>query len=384
MKILLITEFFPEGENLKFSGGVESRNFFIAKELAKLHKVTILTSRVKNSKKSETMFNFKILRVGSSREYSATAGSIVKRLRFIFDATRIAKNLDFDIVEGSNYITHFIARNVANSKKKPVVYWYPDVWLGAWLKNVGIVGLLGEVIERINIQRGADKYIAISRSTFNKLQKNTNSKIEISPCGVDLQEFSSVKNSQKAPNIICVSRLASYKNIHQLIFAFAKLKDTHKNLKLEIVGTGPALNSLKSLSKNLHIEGSVTFHSLLPRKTLIAKLAKAKLFCLPSKVEGFGITVIEALAARTPYVISNIAVFREITKNGRGGFIYNLNSTQDMVNKIEKLLTNEQIYIKKQKEAEKVVKLYSWAKIANETASIYLQTIKEYENSSLS
>ena len=50
MKILIVSEFFSDSKGITFTGGVESRNFYIAKNLAKKHKFTILTTRLKETK----------------------------------------------------------------------------------------------------------------------------------------------------------------------------------------------------------------------------------------------------------------------------------------------------------------------------------------------
>ena len=43
----MISEFFPTGKDLRFTGGVEARTFYIAKYLSKNHKIPILTTRLK-------------------------------------------------------------------------------------------------------------------------------------------------------------------------------------------------------------------------------------------------------------------------------------------------------------------------------------------------
>jgi len=169
MKILLVSEFFPTGKDLNFSGGVEARTFFVAKNLAKRHKVYVLTSWLLGSTKNETMFNFTVSRVGPKRKYIPTAGDILDRIKFAKSAIDFGKTLDVDIVDGSNFITHFIAKRIAKSKKVPVVAWYPDVWIGSWVQNIGIIGIFGEILERVNLILGAGAYIVISKQTWEAL-----------------------------------------------------------------------------------------------------------------------------------------------------------------------------------------------------------------------
>lgn len=377
MKILLISEFFPTGKGLKFSGGVEARTLYLAKYLAKKgHMITVLTSELENAPRKEELLGFTVLRVGENRNYKATAGDLAKRANFTKEAIKIGKSIDCDIVDGSNFLTHFIAKRIAVSKKVPVVAWYPDVWIGNWIKNTGFVGILGEFLERLNLITGFSAYIAISKSTAAKLAKKVITKITIIPCGIDEYEFKGKHQKSNIPTIICVSRLAKYKNIKDLILAFAKVERTVDKIQLIIIGSGPQEKNLKSLAKNLKLESKARFLSNLPRKELINFYFKSSIFCLPSSVEGFGISVVEAAAAGTPYVVSDIPVFKEVTKNGQGGLLFKLGDVKDLAVNLEKLLTDKNLYKKKQTEGQKLAAGYHWEDIALQTESVYKTLLK--------
>ena len=372
MKLLIVSEFFPSGKKLKFSGGVEARNFYVAKKLAKKHSITILTSKTDDNQKIGRMFNFKIIYAGSLRSYKPTVGDLIARVSFINDAIKIGRSLDADIVEGTNFISHLIAKQIATKKHIPVVAWYPDVWLGEWVANVGPLGIFGEILERINLKRDFDSYIAISKTTAEKLKNHVNKKIKVIPCGVDIDEFNT-KLKKQPDTILCISRLAKYKRIRTLILAFALLAKSHKNLHLNIIGSGPDYPKLKNLISALKLKKKITFFSNLPRKEVIRLLMLSKIFCLPSEVEGFGIAVIEALAAQTPYVISDIDVFKEVTKNGRGGLMFELENPTDLAQKIERLLEDKNLYLQKVNEGQRLINNYNWSKIADLTEQVYLK-----------
>src|SRR3989344_6480958 len=252
MKILLITEFFPTGKDLRFSGGVEARTFFIAKNLAKRNRVTVLASRTNKTPQKEKMFNFEIYRVGPLRQYHATVGDVIKRALFIKNAIKFAKNLDVEIVDGSNFISHYIAAKVALFKKIPAVAWYPDVWIGSWIKNSGLLGILGEILERINLKFPFSSYIAISQETKKKLKKFIKSRPIVIPCGIDQFEFKTLISKFPNPTIICISRLTKYKNLKTLILAFAHLS-SRLSPRLIIIGSGPQKNELLNLTKALNL-----------------------------------------------------------------------------------------------------------------------------------
>jgi len=375
MKILLVSEFFPKGKNLNFSGGVETRTFFIAKYLAKKNKVSIICSRQKGTKKFEKMFNFSVYRVGPERKYNATVGSFPDRIKFMREAIKIGRSFDVDIIDGGNFIAHFIAKMIANYKKIPVVAWYPDVWVGSWFKNAGIRGIFGEILERINLIFNFDAYIAISKTTAQKLKKRVNKKINIIPCGVDEQEFKVPIKKFPQPTIICISRLTRYKNLKTLIFAFAHLTIQVKRARLIIIGEGPEYNNLKNLVKNLRISLKVKFASNLKRKDLIKLIKQSHIFSLSSLVEGFGISTLEAASAGIPYVISDIAVHREITYGAKGGFLVGPQEPSVFSKRFYELFSDKLLYSKKSKQAKELAKNYDWNTITRSTEKVYLSLI---------
>lgn len=368
MKILMITEFFPTGKDLRFSGGVEARNFYLARNLAKRHQVTVVAART-SGKKENRMFGFTIHRVGPKRDYHAAAGDIIKRILFIRAAVSFVKKFDADIIDASNFIAHFIA-GFTDRKKTPVIAWYPDVFLGSWIKNSGLVGILGEIIERINL-KNIRSAIAITNSTAAKLKKYFAGKIYTIPCGVDPSEFKIKVAKQKNPTIICVSRLVGYKRVADLIWTFALLLKKNPSLRLVIVGRGPEENKLKNICRMTKIAPHVSFINNLTRTDLISTIKSSHLLCLPSQTEGFGIVLIEAAAAGIPYVASDIPALVEITKRGQGGLIFKTGHIKDLAEKISQLLTDRKLYQQKVKEGQALVKNYLWEDIARETEKVY-------------
>lgn len=168
MKILWITEFFPVSEKGEITGGVEARCFFINKYLKSFGHQVVIISRPAN------------------RWITANWQSLPERLVFTIQTVIRGLQTDFDIVEGTNFTNHLVAALLGFLKQKPVVCWYADVFVGDWIKNVGLVGVIGEISERILFKIPFINYIAISQVTKNKLIKNGVSpeKISVVYCGV--------------------------------------------------------------------------------------------------------------------------------------------------------------------------------------------------------
>ena len=69
MKIAIITEYFPQSENCETRGGVEIRSFYVARELAKKHNVTVICSQELSTPKEQTFDGIKIIRCGKSKKH---------------------------------------------------------------------------------------------------------------------------------------------------------------------------------------------------------------------------------------------------------------------------------------------------------------------------
>jgi len=379
MKILLVTQYFPKGKDLKFSGGVEARTYFVGKYLAKKHKVFVLCTHQHGAKRSETIGGVKIFRVGPTMAYSAGSGRInpVTLAMFIVKAIYKGIKLQPDIIDGGNFTSHFIAKQISIFTRKPVVYWYPDVFIGIWVKTSGILsGFVGWACENFNLKLGASKFIAISSTTKEKLKKYRipEAKITVIPCGIDKNEFSPGKTKENI-TIINVGRLVPYKKTADLIWAFAALRKHGIKAKLSIVGQGPEKNNLINLIKMLKLTREVTINGNLPRKDLVKKIKESYIFTMPSEIEGFGISTIEAAAAGVPYVVSDIPVFREVTKNGTGGLLFKTGNILDLTNQLKKLITSKKLYNQKSKEALKLAENYNWKTIATQTENVYSKLV---------
>jgi glycosyltransferase involved in cell wall biosynthesis len=376
MKILIISEFFPTGGKLEFTGGVEARNYFVAKYLAKKHDVTVLTTRLVGSKKQEIISKISIIRVGGSTSYKANTSAIIPRINFMRQAILIGSEIKPDIVEGTNFITHFAALRIAKKINIPSVAWYPDVWIGSWLKNAGAIGVLGEILERYNLSQKFNVYIAISHQTELKLKKYAKNKIIVIACGVDPAEFSSLVKKPKTRKVLTVARLVKYKNVKDLILAIALLNKEGEKVKLTVIGRGPEEKSLKQLVCQLKLDESVEFKSNLTRSDLITEIKSSSIFCLPSSVEGFGITILETAAYGIPSVLADIPVFEEVTMGWQGSVKFPVNNISKLSTQLRKLIENKKMYEAKSKEAKLLARKYSWEDIAQKTQKVYQSALE--------
>lgn len=99
-----------------------------------------------------------------------------------------------------------------------------------------------------------------------------------------------------------ISNLHDKKNVDGLLRSFAQAYRGDSAFQLVIGGDGPNSASLQELAVDLGLAGQVEFVGVLQRQAVPGLLADSDVFVLPSKVEPFGVVVIEALAMGLPVV----------------------------------------------------------------------------------
>ncbi|MEK6938488.1 MAG: glycosyltransferase family 4 protein [Nanoarchaeota archaeon] len=385
MNYLLLTEYFPASEKAEITGGIESRCFHLVKELSKEHQITVLCSHQPGQERISEVVGAKVIRCGPIMPYSSS-GDIFKRLLFSCSLYQTGKKLKnkkeneiktntfdkaniFDIIEGSSFLAYppayFLGKKF-NAKK--VATWH-ETWVGQWIKNKGFfTGSFGTLWERFSLTLKWDEIIAVSEFTKHRLIKQgiNEKKIRVVPNGIEPERFKHLQTlKEKVPTICFFGRLNWQKNVDVLIKALPEIEKEIPEIRCELFGSGPAEESLKALVRDLKLEQKVRFHGYVKDYNEMLKEAKkAHLFVQPSTLEGFGITVIEALALKMPYVISDIPPFIEITKNGQGGEIFQQMNVKDLAQKVIKLLTNKKDYLQKIEEGNLLVEEYDWGKIA--------------------
>ncbi|MDR0900807.1 MAG: glycosyltransferase family 4 protein [Methanobrevibacter sp.] len=376
MKICFVSEYFPFSSNLELKGGAEIAAYKEAFYLSKNHEITVLTSYLEGMEKKTKIGNINVIACGKMRNYSQK-GSFYHRLSFMKSAQDTGKKLDFDIVIGYNFITYISAWKISQKLNIPCVLRYLDVWIGEWVKNIGISGLIGEIMERYILSRNVDLIVPISQATADKLKNyGVKSKIETIPVIVEFDKVNSVKYEDTT--ISCVSRLVEYKRIEDLILAMNILVRHFPDLKCKIVGTGPMKDKLLKLIEEKNLENNISLCGFVEKHEDVLKVINSShIFCLPSEVEGFGIVVVEALGCEVPFVASNIPPIMEASGE-KGGLFFNVRNFKDLYLKIKSLLEDKELYDKLKNQGKEQYNKYQGEYIAKKLENLYKIAIKNY------
>ncbi|MDH7912993.1 glycosyltransferase family 4 protein [Winogradskyella sp. SYSU M77433] len=201
------------------------------------------------------------------------------------------------------------------------------------------------------------------------------SKITFIPHGVDLNKFS-VKENQTSDvfNLCCIGNIVANKNQKQIIEALLNLpNDVHLNLYGK--EDEAYKDQLVHFIEENHLQKRVSFKGFVKNDDIPQVLSQQHIFVLSSIQEGLPVSILEALACGVPVLSSNSGGgAKYILKDEKGGFIFN--STNELVEKIEILSNNKELYSKlKQEAVENVKSRFSLIKEINAYKNLYLKLI---------
>jgi glycosyltransferase involved in cell wall biosynthesis len=170
--------------------------------------------------------------------------------------------------------------------------------------------------ERLHVER-ARTVIATSRYSAERAREFYRMRRlpAVVPELIDLGEWRRELQDNPAESVkfevLFVGRFYRRKRVDVLLRAAATLRERIPELELRIVGSGPCGARWRELAYELKLGGAVVWLGDVSRASLAQEYNRAAMFCLPSVQEGFGIVLLEAMAAGKPIVASRAAAIPE-------------------------------------------------------------------------
>jgi len=161
-------------------------------------------------------------------------------------------------------------------------------------------------------------------------------KITLIENAVPVEKFLRLEKQKKKNTFLFVGRLSRNKRIDLLIESFAKIAEKEKDSRLQIIGRDfeQLLPELKEKVRQHGLQGNIVFKGEVSEAQLMSAYDESQFFISASAYEGFGIAIIEAMAAGAIPVLNNIATFNAFVEDGRNGFILDFENTEKAAEKI--------------------------------------------------
>lgn len=277
------------------------------------------------------------------------AGNIPTKLRIPAYASQV---LAWGLFQRPRLVicTHLNLAVVANQLKQisGVPYWVIAHGFEAWkIKKHSVVSAL----------RNADRILSVSRFTRDQLIKNyqlSSDQISIFPNTFDSERFQIRDKPQRLlkkyhldetqPIIMTVNRLESgeeFKPYDQIIQALPQIRNSIPDVHYLIVGSGNDRDRLERDIEQRGLSDCVTLAGFVSDEDLGAHYNLCDLYAMPSKLEGFGIVFLEALASGKPVMASYLDGGQDAVCDGKLGALVNPESPEEIASCAIKILKQE-------------------------------------------
>ncbi|KKS44887.1 hypothetical protein A2567_01875 [Candidatus Azambacteria bacterium RIFOXYD1_FULL_42_11] len=219
----------------------------------------------------------------------------------------------------------------------------------------------------------------ISRAIFNQVREQgiPESKIRLVSLRVDLYLFNPnlwksdfyTFGDKMGITIGYIGRLIDGKGLEDLFEAISKLK-----FQILIFGNGPLEAKLKKMAEDLNIADKVEWRGFMPYSKVSEALAQIDIFVYPSWHEGFGRSIMEAMAMEKPVVATNVGGIPDLVKDGENGFLVEPHKPEELAKKIKILTEDKELREKFGKAGRKwVAKNFEWNEGIKKFAQLFLE-----------
>lgn len=274
----------------------------------------------------------------------------------------LMRKRDFDVVHQTNFDTYLFG----SIKGKPMVTTYHDInFLTEQNYNPRMVQLQTESLKR------ADAIVAISENTKNDMLKYFDipeHKVTVIHHGIDKPKvFLGGDRIIDNPYILYVGMRHLFKNFIGFIKAFATI--AHKYPEIKVVCTRTQFSS-EELALFEELKISDRMEVVVANEDILNKLYREALFFVfPSKYEGFGMPILEAMINGCPTAIANASCFPEIA--GEASVYFDPNDIDSMSNALENMIENSDLRKDLVIKGYDRIKQFSWQKCADSHRELY-------------
>jgi alpha-1,3-rhamnosyl/mannosyltransferase len=172
---------------------------------------------------------------------------------------------------------------------------------------------------------------------------------------------------------LAVGTLEPRKNLKTLLLAFAAARRQTTEQLVVVGGQGWLFEETQDLLRKLGLGSRVIFTDYVPARELPALYAGAKLFVFPSFYEGFGIPILEAMAAGTPVICSNTSSLPEV--GGTAALYFDPNDTEALKLALRRTLADDQLRARLAEAGREQAAGFTWQRTAELTLAAYRQAL---------
>ena len=290
----------------------------------------------------------------------------------------LARKEKFDVIHG-NAEEAFGIGNIAARTKAAYVF-------TSHAPNIPTTGILEGMLHPIQFLKSvntyllrqammqADRIVAFSQFSRDLIVKGLGGteKVEVIPPGIESSWFEVERTQVDSNRILFWGRIEEEKGLPELFVSLKKVTEKFTDLKLTLVGEGNRLQEYKTLVTDLGLIKNVEFLGWLSDKELQSIAAESRFGIFPSRIESFGLSVVEAMAAGLPLIAARGGAVAENIEEDLTGRLVPVNDPDALTEAILSLLEDQQSAENRAKAAKTAAReKFSWEKTADRMFELY-------------
>jgi len=395
LSVMMLTWEFPP----RIIGGISPHVYYLSRSLARNGvKVFVVTCDFPNAPQHEVLDGVEVYRVDSYRNPSPDFSTWVYLMNVNMqkEAATIIRNLDenVDVIHAHDWLVATAGIGLKHVFRKPLFATIHSTEIGrrngihldhermiheteAWLTYEAwkVICCSDYMVSHVRWAFGLppDKQVMIPNGVNADVYTEAQSK--------DLTQFRRRFALPGERIVLFVGRLVYEKGVHVLVNAIPKVLEK-VNTKTVIVGNGYMKEQISGIVKGLGIDQKVMFTGFVDDETLRRLQICADVSVVPSLFEPFGIVALEAMAAKSPVVVSDTGGLAEIVDHDVDGIKVYPNNPDSLAWGITRVLTDERNANRLRSNAyKKIQEKYNWDRIAKQTKDVYRTVLNDYSNS---
>lgn len=265
---------------------------------------------------------------------------------------------------------HDIIPHLFPDYHKKLNYWYLNVAMPLYCRRANAIVTVSEASKNdlmTYFKLPAEKIHVIPEAASDDFFQPEQSEVE------------RVARKYRLPDeyLVHVSTIEPRKNLHRLVDALLILRQSHKDLKLVLVGAkGWLVDDFFQRLEDERLTDIVILPGWIEDEDLPGVIAGAKLGVQPSLYEGFGLPILEQMSCGQVVASSNSSSLPEV--GGEAAAYFDPTNTEEMAAVVDRLLTSSDEYRQRQAMGLEQAKKFSWEKAAAETMEVYDQVREQY------
>ena len=231
----------------------------------------------------------------------------------------------------------------------------------------------------------ADRVVAFSpheRDAMVRLYGADRNRVELIPCGVDLNRFKPVGRTAARRELglnghkvmLYVGRIEPLKGADLLLHAAASM-ESEEGVQVLVVGSDAEgsgeLERLHQLSDDLQLGDTVQFVGRVPQERLALYYSAADVCVVPSFYESFGLAALESMACGTPVVATRVGGLSTIVQHGRTGYLKSWRCPEAFAQSLEMIMANNDLRDSMGRAARSRAETLSWDQVAGRLLALY-------------